>query len=107
MNLIEQAHSQKLERFYPSSLLDKQAHEGTIQKYFQINNFNYSRVLYCQYADQLLVVESLSKEVKLITADCKHKKLIEVPFQKEGFVMSASINEKAGIVTYIYIYIYI
>jgi len=66
-DLLEQAHSQKFMRFNESACLDKCTHEGIIQ-----------RAKYYPSIDKILLSESKSHLVKLVSPDMRKRDIIDL-----------------------------
>eukprot|EP00347_Sterkiella_histriomuscorum_P016786 403351858 len=86
IDLLEQAESFKLPRFYISKQLDKAVHLGHIQK-----------AIFCQRFDMILTMENMQKELKLYSTDCKLKIKLEPQFKREAFILSCAYDDEKGV----------
>ena len=86
MDLLEQAESFKLPRFYQSKNLDKAVHMGHI-----------SKAIYCQRFDLILTLENMQKELKFFSTECRMKAKLEPQFKREAFILSSAYDEDKGI----------
>ncbi len=82
-DLLEQAHSQKFTRFVESQFLDHCVHEGMIQK-----------SLYYTSLDRVLLVESRSHLLKLVTSDLKKKDIIDLYAKDINLYTNPDMNEE-------------
>ena len=86
MDLLEQAESFKLPRFYLSKVHDKAVHLGHIQK-----------AIYSQRFDMIVVMENMQKELKLYSQDCTLRHKLEPQFKREAFILSCAYDDEKGV----------
>ena len=82
-DLLEQAHSQKYIRFAESTFLDRCVHEGMIQK-----------ALYYPTIDKILLVESRSHYLKLVSPDLNKKEIVDLYAKDIDMVAKHDIGEE-------------